>query len=162
YDPRRFGYIYITPNDDIRGELGIGPDPFEIGRQGSRLEAVLRRKSAPIKSILLDQHLLSGIGNIYADEALFAARIDPRTRGAAAASRIETLLSAAREVLAHAIAHGGSTVRDYRKPDGSPGSFQDHHAVYGRGGEPCLACGTVIRRIVISGRSTHFCPVCQV
>jgi formamidopyrimidine-DNA glycosylase len=161
YDPRRFGYIYITEADDIRDDINIGPDPFEMSSGGEELGRRLRGRRAPIKSILLDQQLVSGIGNIYADETLFAARIDPRTPAGDVVDRLRPLLIAARRVLKHAIAHGGSTVRDYRRPDGSRGGFQQHHAVYGRKDEPCIVCGNAIERIVLTGRSSHFCPVCQ-
>jgi len=161
YDPRRFGYVYITENRDLRGELNIGPDPFEMSSRGTELGEALRGRRAPIKSMLLDQRIVSGIGNIYADETLFAARMDPRTPAGAVASRSRELLAAARTVLGRAIDHGGSTVRDYRRSDGSRGEFQQHHAVYGREGDPCLLCGTAIERIVLASRSAHFCPLCQ-
>ncbi|UCH83743.1 MAG: bifunctional DNA-formamidopyrimidine glycosylase/DNA-(apurinic or apyrimidinic site) lyase [Candidatus Latescibacterota bacterium] len=161
YDPRRFGYVYITGNADLRSELNLGPDPFEISTSGRELGEALRGRRAPIKSILLDQRIIAGIGNIYADETLFAARIDPLTPAGDVVSRSRELLAAARKVLRRAIDHGGSTVRDYRRSDGSSGEFQQHHAVYGREGDPCLVCGEVIERIVLSGRSTHFCSLCQ-
>jgi len=161
YDPRRFGYIYITANDHIRDDLRIAPDPFEISLRGNAAGGLFRGRRAPIKSLLLDQKLLSGIGNIYADETLFAAKIDPRTPGGDIAPHARRLLAAARRVLESAIAHGGSTVRDYRRVDGTRGNYQNHHAVYGREGEPCMICGNAIKRIVLSGRSAHFCPICQ-
>jgi formamidopyrimidine-DNA glycosylase len=162
YDPRRFGYLYLTESDDIRDDLDIGPDPFELSPGGEELVLALRKRHASIKSILLNQRLVSGIGNIYADETLFAVRIDPRTPAGDVTDRLRPLLTAARAVLRHAIAHGGSTVRDYRRADGSRGEFQHHHAVYGREGKPCFVCGKAIKRIVLAGRSSHFCPICQV
>ncbi|MEE9269548.1 MAG: zinc finger domain-containing protein, partial [Candidatus Krumholzibacteria bacterium] len=113
------------------------------------------------KSLLLDQRILSGIGNIYADELLFYLEIDPRTPGHRVAPKSARLLSKARTVLKRAIAHGGTTLRDYRKVDGTEGAFQKFHAVYGRSGEECVECGGEIKRIVLAGRGTHFCPHCQ-
>jgi formamidopyrimidine-DNA glycosylase len=157
FDVRRFGFIYVTAGSDIVRELGIGPDPFEADAPG--LARTLDGRSAPIKSLLLDQRIVSGIGNIYADEALFDARIDPRTPG----GRVDAgrLLASSRRILESAIAHNGSTIRDYRRPDGTKGDFQLFHAVYGREGEPCVRCRTPISKIVLSGRGTHFCPSCQ-
>ena len=159
YDARRFGHIFVAESVDFACELGIGPDPFEADED--YLRGALRGRSAAIKSLLLDQGILSGIGNIYADETLFYAGVDPRRGGGRVVRRAARILDNAREVLQRAIDHGGSTLRDYRKPDGSAGSFQHHHAVYGRKDEPCMQCGRRIRRVVLSGRSTHFCSGCQ-
>ena len=159
YDIRRFGFIFVTREADVFATLGIGPDPFDA--DAAYLEEKLGGRAAAIKTLLLDQRILSGIGNIYADETLFDARVDPRTSADRVAPRAEILLSSARRILTSAIAHKGSTIRDYRRPDGSRGGFQHLHAVYGRGGEPCLRCGAPVRKIVLGGRGTHFCPVCQ-
>lgn len=159
YDARRFGHIYVSARCDFMVDLNIGPDPFIV--KARYLRNALRPRRAPIKSLLLDQRLISGIGNIYADETLFLARIHPRTPGASVAPVVTSLMRSARTIMRRAIDHGGSTVRDYRRHDGTEGGFQSHHAVYGREGMPCVACGTPIRRIVLSGRSTHFCPSCQ-
>jgi formamidopyrimidine-DNA glycosylase len=159
YDIRRFGFILVTRESDVFTALGIGPDPFDADLL--YLAERLRGREASIKTLLLDQRILSGIGNIYADETLFDARIDPRRPGGKVAARAESLLLSARLILESAIAHKGSTIRDYRRPDGSRGGFQHLHAVYGRGGEPCVRCGAPIRKIVLGGRGTHFCPVCQ-
>lgn len=159
YDARRFGFVYVSRSSDVAGDLRIGPDPFEA--DGRYLARALRGRRSPVKSLLLDQKIISGLGNIYTDETLFAAGVDPRTRGGRAAGKSEIILSSARRVLERAIAGGGSTIRDYRKPDGSSGDFQRFHAVYARRGEPCLRCKTPIVRIVLSGRGTHFCPSCQ-
>lgn len=159
YDIRRFGFIFVTRESDVFAALGIGPDPFDA--DPCDLAKVLRGREAAIKPLLLDQRILSGVGNIYADETLFDAGIDPRKPGAAVAPRAEGLLAAARRILESAIAHKGSTIRDYRRPDGSRGGFQHLHAVYGRKGEPCVRCGAPIRKIVLGGRGTHFCPTCQ-
>jgi formamidopyrimidine-DNA glycosylase len=92
---------------------------------------------------------------------LFDARVDPRTPGDSASARAARILASARRILERAITHGGSTIRDYRQPDGAEGEFQRFHAVYGRKGEPCIRCGAPIKKIVLSGRGTHFCPLCQ-
>jgi formamidopyrimidine-DNA glycosylase len=159
YDPRRFGYIYVAPSCDFSGELHIGPDPFQCDAR--HLRRKLQGRKAAIKTLLLSQRVVSGLGNIYSDETLFDARIDPRTPGSRAAAHASKILASARRILDRAIAHGGSTIRDYLRPDGSQGRAQEHHAVYGRKGQPCLRCGTPIEKIVLSGRGTHFCPVCQ-
>lgn len=159
HDARRFGRVYVTESPDVARVLGIGPDPFEAAER--YLSDRLRGRSAPIKSLLLDQRILSGIGNIYADESLFAARMDPRTPGGRAARHAALLLKCARAVLRRAVAGGGSTIRDYRRPDGMEGDFQRRHKVYGRTGKPCPRCGAAVARIVLAGRGTHFCPSCQ-
>jgi formamidopyrimidine-DNA glycosylase len=159
YDPRRFGFIYVSTSPDIQKDLGLGPDPFDAN--GRDLGRALEQRNASIKSLLLDQRIVSGLGNIYTDETLFEVGIDPRTPGRRVADNAANVLDAARDVLRRAIAHGGSTLRDYRKPDGTTGEFQQHHAVYGRKGEPCIVCSSPIEKTVISGRSSHFCPVCQ-
>ncbi len=157
FDVRRFGFVYVTEADDIARELGIGPDPFDADAR--YLERMLDGRTAPIKALLLDQRIISGLGNIYADEALFDARTDPRTPGGRTDAR--RVLTSSRRILEQAIAHNGSTIRDYRQPDGTRGGFQVFHAVYGRDGEPCVRCGNPIAKIVLAGRGTHFCPSCQ-
>jgi len=160
YDIRRFGFIFVTRESDVFAALGIGPDPFAA--DSCYLAEKLGGRAAAIKTLLIDQGILSGIGNIYADETLFDARVDPRTSAGRVAPRAHFLLFSARKILTSAIAHKGSTIRDYRRPDGSRGGFQDLHAVYAREGEPCVRCGGPIRKIVLGGRGTHFCPVCQI
>jgi formamidopyrimidine-DNA glycosylase len=159
YDARRFGHVYVAESCDFEKDLNIGPDALGIDEPDLRVK--LRNRKASIKALLLDQRIISGIGNIYADETLFYSRIHPRTPGGAVAGHTGRLLESARRVLQDAIEQGGSTVRDYRKLDGSPGGFQRFHAVYGKGGAPCIRCGNSILRIVIGGRGTHFCPYCQ-
>ena len=159
FDARRFGHFYLAESGDLAGELGIGPDPFIATPR--YLRDTLSARAASIKALLLDQRILSGIGNIYADETLFRARIDPRTPGGEVAAKARRVLSSARVILQRAIDHGGSTIRDYRRYDGEPGAFQFHHAVYGRMGERCVRCESSIRKIVLGGRGTHFCPRCQ-
>jgi formamidopyrimidine-DNA glycosylase len=158
-DPRRFGFFWVGAGDDLGRQLNIGPDPFQLS--APELSRRLAGRRAPVKSLLLDQRLVSGIGNIYADETLFRAGVHPLTPGDAAARHADGLLREARSVLRRAIRHGGTTIRDYRKADGSAGAFRSRLAVYGRAGEPCVSCRGAVRRIVIGARSAHYCPRCQ-
>lgn len=161
-DPRRFGRIALAPApaQGWAKELGIpaGREPLEI--EANAFVALLHRRQAPIKNALLNQKLLRGVGNIYADEALFRAGIDPRAR-ALSRPRLSQLRRALRAVLREAVAAGGSSISDYLNSEGEPGWFHLRHRVYGREGEPCRRCSTPIRRIVLAGRSAHFCPRCQ-
>jgi formamidopyrimidine-DNA glycosylase len=137
-----------------------GVEPLEVTEE--RFVALFRRRKTPIKSALLNQKLLRGVGNIYADESLFRAGIRPRRRAAAITrEQLAKLHRAVREVLREAIALGGSSINDYVDADGEEGFFQLRHRVYGREGEPCLVCGTAIRRVVLAGRSSHYCANCQ-
>jgi len=123
---------------------------------------LFRGRKTPIKSALLNQKLLRGVGNIYADESLFRAGIRPRRRVSTITRlQLEKLLAAVKEVLKEAIALGGSSISDYVDANGDAGFFQLQHRVYGREGEPCLVCKTAIKRVVIAGRSSHYCPQCQ-
>ena len=158
-DPRRFGFIFVGDATQADASLRIGPDPFEIG--AGELALALRGRRAPIKSLLLDQRIISGLGNIYVDESLHAAGVHPLTTGDRAAAGAAGILEAARRILRRAIRSRGTTFRDYRRPDGSRGGFQRRLAVYGREGEPCPVCGRAIARIEVSQRGTHFCPGCQ-
>jgi formamidopyrimidine-DNA glycosylase len=159
-DPRRFGRLEFR-------DLGRGPafgapggEPLTIGPD--QFAALFRGRRLYIKAALLNQTLLAGVGNIYADESLFHAGIRPRRR-ANRVTRVELdrLRLALREILTHAIRLGGSSVSDYVDADGERGFFQLEHCVYLRTGEPCRRCQTPIRRIVVAGRGTHFCPKCQ-
>lgn len=158
-DARRFGGVWWLgngPDDDGT----MGPEPLEL--RSAELAPLLARTTRAIKSALLDQTLIAGLGNIYVDESLFAAGIHPLTR----ANRLRPEQSAAlaraiKTVLRRALNHRGSTLRDYRDANGEEGNFQKLHRVYGRESEPCWKCRTKITRIVIGGRSTHFCPECQ-
>ncbi|MGA7287674.1 MAG: zinc finger domain-containing protein, partial [Terriglobales bacterium] len=124
--------------------------------------ALFRGRKTPIKSALLNQKLLRGVGNIYADESLFRAGIRPRRKAASLTrTQLSQLHRAVQEVLREAIALGGSSISDYVDADGEEGFFQLQHRVYGREGEPCLVCQTAIRRVVLAGRSSHFCVKCQ-
>jgi formamidopyrimidine-DNA glycosylase len=154
-DPRRFGRLSVAHGFDAPGS-----EPLEVGLD--RFIELFRGRKTPIKSALLNQKLLRGVGNIYADESLFRAGIRPRRRAASLTrAELARLYSAIREVLKEAIALGGSSISDYVDSDGEEGFFQLQHRVYGREGEPCLACKTPIKRVVIAGRSSHYCPKCQ-
>ena len=138
----------------------LGPDPLEIGR--AEFSARLTVRKARLKALLLDQEFLRGLGNIYADEALFRARLHPQRSGASVGPRkARDLHGAIQDVLRTAIAAGGTTIRDYRDSRGAPGSFQRQIAIYGKAGTPCVTCGTRVRRVLVVQRSTHFCPRCQ-
>lgn len=164
-DPRRFGAVDLWPSERL-GEhpllRGLGFEPLEPGFDGALLRDLLQGRRVALKSALMDQRLVVGLGNIYANEALFRARLSPRrlalTVGPERAAR---LARAIREVLEAAIAKGGTTLRDYVQANGELGSFQNDFLVYERQGEPCPACGRAIRRIVLAGRATYFCSRCQ-
>jgi formamidopyrimidine-DNA glycosylase len=155
-DPRMFGKLSVSPAGFDPG----GIEPLEVGEE--QFIALFRGRKTPIKSALLNQKLLRGVGNIYADEALFRAGLRPRRR-AATITRAQYLKlhKAMQEVLREAIALGGSSISDYIDADGEEGFFQLQHRVYGREGEPCLVCRTAIKRVVLAGRSSHYCPQCQ-
>jgi formamidopyrimidine-DNA glycosylase len=156
-DPRRFGRLSVAP---AAGFDAGGVEPLEI-ELDPFLKLFAGRKT-PIKSALLNQKLLRGVGNIYADESLFRAGIRPRRRASMITrEQLGRLFVAVQEVLKEAIALGGSTVSDYVDADGREGFFQLEHRVYGREGEPCKVCKTPISRIVIGGRSSHYCSKCQ-
>ena len=154
-DPRRFGRLSVA-----HGFQAPGSEPLEV--EMDRFIGLFHGRKTPIKSALLNQKLLRGVGNIYADESLFRAGIRPRRRASTLSrEHLAKLLAAVKEVLREAIALGGSTVSDYVDADGEAGFFQLEHRVYGRAGEPCLVCKTPIKRVVIAGRSSHYCPNCQ-
>lgn len=155
-DPRRFGRLEVRRTSFT----GPGSEPLQISKE--EMAELFRRRNAPIKAALLNQKLLHGVGNIYADESLFRAGIRPRRR-ASTVTRAEyaKLHAALQAVLKEAIAAGGSSVSDYVDADGEEGFFQLQHRVYGREGEPCLVCKTPIKKIVVGGRGTHYCPRCQ-
>jgi formamidopyrimidine-DNA glycosylase len=162
-DPRRFGRMGLAPAPAGGGfapELGVaaGAEPLDVTPE--EFTARLHGRAAPIKSALLNQKLLRGLGNIYADESLFRAGIHPRAHHLSR-RRLAGLHLAVRAVLQEAIRAGGSSISDYVGSDGAPGWFHLQHRVYGRTGEPCLVCGAPIRRVVLGGRSAHFCAHCQ-
>jgi formamidopyrimidine-DNA glycosylase len=169
-DPRRFGLLTVTKLADLEGRhklfRHLGPDPLAPIFTPESLSAALKGRKTTIKAALLDQRLVVGVGNIYACESLHRAGISPKRRaGTVAGPRAERLVPAIREVLAQAIAAGGSSLRDHVQPSGELGYFQDSWSVYGREGEPCrcpsCAGEATIKRIVQGGRSTFFCPRCQ-
>jgi formamidopyrimidine-DNA glycosylase len=155
-DPRMFGKLAV-----VREPFEpAGTEPLDIGFE--LFAGLFRKRQTPIKSALLNQKLLRGIGNIYADESLARAGIRPRRRAATLTrADLNRLFESVQQVLNQAIAAGGSSVSDYVDAAGEPGFFQFQHRVYGREGEPCLSCRTSIKRVVIAGRSSHYCPKCQ-
>lgn len=158
HDPRQFGRIEWSPGASPR-VARLGPEPLEIGFDEFRTR--LRRK-ARIKALLLNQTFLAGLGNIYADESLFAAGIHPLTHASRLTdARAHKLYQAIRGILTQAIQMGGSSISDYVNGRGERGWFQMEHRVYGREGEPCANCGRPIRKILVAQRGTHYCPHCQ-
>ncbi len=162
-DPRRFGGLWTLHDRNALVERRwavLGPDALEA--EGGRLFELTRGASRSLKSVLLDQRVLAGVGNIYADEALFRAGLRPG-RGAGRVSRAdwERLAGSIREVLTEAVEAGGSTIRDYADGEGNAGGYQTRHAVYGRSGMACVRCGTALRSRVIAQRTTVYCPTCQ-
>ena len=155
-DPRMFGKLSVHPVGFDPG----GVEPLEVAEE--QFLALFRGRKTPIKSALLNQKLLRGVGNIYADESLFRAGIRPRRRAATLTrDQLRKLHRSVQQVLREAIALGGSSISDYVDADGAEGFFQLEHRVYGREGEPCLVCKTAVKRIVLAGRSSHYCPRCQ-
>jgi formamidopyrimidine-DNA glycosylase len=159
-DPRRFGRLEFR--DLRRGQGFVGPGAEPLAIEPAEFAQLFRGRKLAIKAALLNQTLLAGVGNIYADEGLFRAGIRPRRRaGRLTRVELEKLRQALRAVLEQAIRLGGSSVSDYVDADGVRGFFQLEHCVYQRTGEPCLRCGNAIKRIVVAGRSTHYCAHCQ-
>ena len=158
--PRRFGRLEFRDLGKGQGFSGPGAEPLAIGQ--AEFAELFRGRKLAIKAALLNQSLLAGVGNIYADEGLFRAGIRPRRRaGQLTRVELERLRRALREVLQHAIRLGGSSVSDYVDAEGVRGFFQLEHCVYQRTGEPCRKCGREIKRILVAGRSTHYCAHCQ-
>jgi len=160
-DTRKLGMMWLVDDESVVvGKLG--PEPLGEGFGPQELRRLLQRRSAPVKAALLDQGAIAGIGNIYADEALFAAKIRPK-RAARSLTKAETerLHGAIRQVLLEAMGNRGSSFRDYVDGAGREGGHQLHVRVFRRTGQPCYECGTPVRRIKVGGRSTHFCPTCQ-
>jgi formamidopyrimidine-DNA glycosylase len=162
-DARRFGSVTYF-SDQARWEAflatRLGPEPWDL--RPADFRGVVNNTKRSVKAVLLDQTVIAGVGNIYADEACFAARIDPRRPGnALRPAEADRLLHDVRAVLDRAIEAKGSTIRDYVGGTGQPGGYQDRFQVYARKGEPCRRCGTPITSVRLGGRSTHFCPKCQ-
>lgn len=164
-DPRRFGFMDLFgPGAANPFTDSLGPEPLGNDLSAPYLAERLRARKGPIKTALLDQRVIAGLGNIYVCEALHMSGIDPRRAGGTLdGGEFEKLVAAIRQVLAAAIAAGGSTLKDFARADGQPGYFQHSFAVYGHEGDPCPrpGCGGTIKRIVQAGRSTFFCPTCQ-
>jgi formamidopyrimidine-DNA glycosylase len=168
-DPRTFGEVVVFDPDHVAVEVpelaNLGLDPIADEFDAAELHDLLRRRTTHLKPLLLDQHVVAGVGNIYADEILHAARLHPDLPGTLLRrADSQRLHDAMQRILHDAIRAGGSTLRDAQYVDlmGAGGSYQDDHLVYGRAGERCRTCGRgVVRRVVRAGRSTHFCPVCQ-
>ncbi|HWG21817.1 MAG TPA: bifunctional DNA-formamidopyrimidine glycosylase/DNA-(apurinic or apyrimidinic site) lyase [Terracidiphilus sp.] len=159
-DPRRFGRLEFRELATAAGFGAPGMEPLRVDME--EFAGLFRGRRTAIKAALLNQGLLSGVGNIYADESLFRAGIRPRRRAAGLSRReLERLRVALKAVLEHAIRRGGSSVSDYVDAEGVRGFFQSEHRVYQRTGQPCLVCGSAIRRVTVAGRSTHYCPKCQ-
>ena len=160
-DVRKFGKVlWLAPGEAHPRLERLGVDALSV--TGDVLFRATRKRNTAVKSLLLDQSIVTGIGNIYADEALHRARVRP-TRRARRVTRAECedLAVALRRVLERSIETGGSSIRDYVTPDGSDGGFQEERRVYARKGEPCGTCGAAVRRIVVGQRGTHYCPTCQ-
>lgn len=162
-DPRRFGsLLWQAPGTTHPLLQGLGPEPLSEEFDGAWLFARSRGRSAPLKTFLMDQRIVVGVGNIYAAESLFRARIHPlRAAGRVSAARYQALASAVKEILAHAIARGGTTLRDFISPDGAPGHFEQELWVYGRGGLPCKRCAAALKQAQVGQRTTVWCPHCQ-
>jgi formamidopyrimidine-DNA glycosylase len=160
-DPRRFGRIAYFPEGALAEELiALGADPLEVSAEEFAVRVGSRR--ARVKALLLDQSVLRGVGNIYADESLWWAKIHPAQLGARlGAKQAQRLRRALQQVLRQAIVARGSSISDFLDADGQPGEYQRHHRVYGREGKRCYRCATMIRRVMVAGRSSYFCPHCQ-
>ena len=160
-DLRKFAKIELAKKEEVKEELlKIGPDPLKLSP--ADFKRIIGGRKGKIKTVLMKQELISGIGNIYSDEALFRARISPlREANSLTDKELEALFEAIRYVLKKGIELGGESISDYRNIDGEKGKFDPERKVYRKTGQKCPICGTPIKRIVINGRSAHFCPVCQ-
>ncbi len=163
-DPRRFGLVLWHEGDISNHPLfaKLGPEPLSEHFSGTALHAATRKRSSAIKLVIMDSHVVVGVGNIYASEALFRAGISPRiTARRLTRARCDTLANTIRETLSEAITAGGSSIRDYVGGDGMAGNFQSNFSVYDRAGEPCRRCSAPIKRVQQGQRSTFYCPLCQ-
>lgn len=162
-DTRKFGKMqFLKKEEESLALKKLGPEPFDKNLTVNYLRIKLKNKSLPIKSILLDQTIISGIGNIYADEILFASGIDPLKKGKALNDKeLITIIDNSIIVLNDAIKNGGTTIRSYSSLDGVAGKFQNNLCVHSKEKEPCKKCNSIIKRIKVNGRSTYFCPICQ-
>lgn len=162
-DPRRFGaLLWQMPGETHELLDGIGPEPLTDDFHGDLLWTLSRGRIASVKTFLMDNAVVVGVGNIYASEALFAAGIDPRrAAGKVSRERYAKLADEVKRILAYAITRGGTTLRDFLAPDGAPGYFFQELFAYGRAGEPCKVCGTPIRVVTLGQRASFYCPSCQ-
>ena len=160
-DPRRFGRMaYLTAALLAEELTAFGAEPLLVSAE--EFASRMRSRNAQIKALLLDQSVLRGVGNIYADESLWRAKIHPMRRGAELSKKqAQVLRRVLQDVLRKAILARGSSISDFLDAEGEPGEYQRHHRVYGREGKRCYRCGTAIRRVIVAGRSSHFCPKCQ-
>jgi formamidopyrimidine-DNA glycosylase len=160
-DPRRFGRMaYLTAELLAKEIAGAGADPLEVSP--AEFDERVRSRNSRTKALLLDQSVLRGVGNIYADESLWRAKIHPARVGATlSAKETATLRKVLQDILNRAIVMRGSSIADFLDANGEPGEYQRHHRAYGREGKPCYRCRTPIRRVIVAGRSSHFCPKCQ-
>ncbi len=162
-DPRRFGSLHWLAGENSHPLLdALGPEPLTDAFSGKTLHDAFRNRNAPIKVAIMDNHIVVGVGNIYANESLFRAGIHPnRPAKRVSAARCDRLADTIKTILAEAIAAGGSTLRDFVNSEGEPGAFQLHYFVYGREGDPCKSCSAPIRLMRHSGRATFYCTQCQ-
>lgn len=160
-DVRKFGKLLLLPPGESTPRLDrLGPDALEV--RGEMLFRASRKRAVSVKQLLLDQNLIAGVGNIYADESLFLSGVRPARRAARLTRReCDLLADSVVRVLSRSIETGGSSIRDYVSPDGSDGAYQFERHVYARAGEPCFQCGSAIRKRVVAQRGTHYCPSCQ-
>lgn len=164
HDPRRFGFVDFIEGDPFTDArlASLGPEPLSEAFTAELLANKARGKRVAIKSFIMDNAVVVGVGNIYANEALFMAGIDPRKpAGQVSAAALTLLVMAIKEVLAAAIKQGGTTLRDFVSGQNTPGYFAQQLRVYGRGGEPCVRCGHLLEQVVIGQRASVFCPQCQ-
>lgn len=164
HDPRRFGAVLWTDNPPEQHELlsKLGPEPLENAFDGAHLFKASRKRKIAVKNLIMDSHIVVGVGNIYASEALFLAKVRPGVAaGRVSAKKYEAIAASIKEVLSNAIAMGGTTLRDFVNTEGKPGYFQQTLNVYGRKDEACYKCGTTVQMKVIGQRSTFYCPDCQ-
>lgn len=164
-DVRKFGKMSLVPKEEAsqhKSLVNLGPEPTEEALDETKMAAYLETKSRAIKMILLDQTFVAGVGNIYADEILYRAKINPKRPGnTLTKAEITSLRRAIIDILSKSIEYGGSTIRTYHNMLGDDGTYQQFHQVYGKTGEPCPVCGEPIVKIQLQGRGTHYCPHCQ-
>ncbi|OYX46582.1 MAG: DNA-formamidopyrimidine glycosylase [Alphaproteobacteria bacterium 32-64-14] len=164
-DARRFGFMDLWPSDNLEAYApfaGMGPEPISNEFSGAYLREAFAGKKTPVKSALLDQNVVAGLGNIYVCEALFRSGISPKKlAGSIRRDKLELLAVEVRKVIEEAIKAGGSTISDYKSTGGELGYFQHSFRIYDREGEPCLACAKPVKRVVQAGRSTFYCAACQ-